>query len=151
MWVLFWILLLFIISQLSSISEYFTAYAPSNILNPTKKLYLGSKSKCFSCEKDLLYRNKPTYLAQPTKCFNCEAHAVQNFGAMSAHVAQSNKCFSCETQYQPRNPFKKCDNNFGKAYGKPHLNECNKEEIGLTKGFGGVSLDDSKLDLSGYK
>ena len=65
--------------------------------------YLGTPTKCFSCEREMVIPYK--YLGGRTKCFSCEKEIVKRYGPQYGSFGQPNKCFSCEKQLG-QNPLK---------------------------------------------
>jgi hypothetical protein len=102
--ILFVLIILFIyfsFTQNKSTLEPFESYGPGYYGGVGGNLFMGGKSKCFSCEKDMLRRGLPAHLAQPTKCFSCVADMAKRSGLASAALANPSSCISCYNQYLP--------------------------------------------------
>ena len=64
-----------------------------------EKFTIPRKSKCFSCEKQIL-RNEgllSVWKALPSKCFSCEKQFQIN--KINPLKTGPNKCYDCEAQY----------------------------------------------------
>lgn len=57
--------------------------------------YMGGKTKCFSCEADMIARGGPLYMGRPTKSFASERDLATR--GVPPHFAQPSSCYSCMT------------------------------------------------------
>lgn len=56
----------------------------------------GSVTGCFDCQRAMPDRQ---YLGSRTKCFSCEAQLVASYGDQAGLLGQPNKCFDCQSQF----------------------------------------------------